>query len=350
MKAAVLHAKNDIRCDEIEKPRISDDEVLIKVMCCGICGSDIPRVLGDASHYYPNVLGHEFSGVVAEIGKNVKGIKIGERATAAPLLPCGKCLDCQQGNYSQCKNYKFIGSSVFGAFAEYVKVPSQNVVTFDDSVSFEQGAFFEPSTVSLHGIKLSNFHGGEDVAILGAGTIGLFAMQWCKALGAKRVVLFDINDGRLELGREMGADLLINSGRDGWIEETEKITGGKGFPFVYESAGQNATMKMAFELAANKADLCFIGTSSRDLAFPWKTFEKMNRKEFRLTGSWMSYSSPFPGDEWSKTAYYFGKNKVRYAPEMIDSVYRLEDCTEAFKRFENPEGVNGKIMFKMTED
>jgi len=189
MKAAVLHAKDDLRYEEYPTPQPKEGEVLIKVKATGICGSDIPRVLGDGAHYYPIVLGHEFSGEVVETGKGVTSVKPGDRVAGVPLLPCMKCDDCQKGSYSQCKFYSFIGSRVQGSFAEYVVAPERNVVKFDDSVSFEQGAFFEPSTVAFHGLNRVEYRGGEDVAILGGGTIGLFTAQWARIFGAKRVFI-----------------------------------------------------------------------------------------------------------------------------------------------------------------
>lgn len=126
-------------------------EVLIKVKYTGICGSDVPRVNGDACHFFPNVLGHEFSGVIEEVGEGVTTLAKGDRIAGVPLVPCMECEDCQKGNYSLCKHYSFIGSRQFGSFAEYVVVPEKNAVKFEDEVSFEQGALFEPATVALHG-------------------------------------------------------------------------------------------------------------------------------------------------------------------------------------------------------
>ena len=151
MKAAVLHASDDLRYEEYPTPEIQAGEVLVKVKATGICGSDIPRVLGQGAHFYPIVLGHEFAGEVVEVGADVGALKAGDRVTAAPLLPCLQCDDCQQGHYAQCKFYSFIGSRVQGSFAEYVKLPARNAVKFEQTVSFEQGAFFEPATVALHG-------------------------------------------------------------------------------------------------------------------------------------------------------------------------------------------------------
>lgn len=345
MKAAVLHASRDLRYEEIEKPQINDNEVLIRVRATGICGSDIPRVLADGAHFFPIVLGHEFSGVVAEIGKNVTNVKVGDRVTAAPLVPCMKCADCQKGNYSLCKHYTFIGSRDFGSFADYVKAPALNVVKFDDSVDFVQAAFFEPATVALHGVKCAGYHGGEDVAILGGGTVGLFTMQWAKILGARKVVVFDISDARLELAKKLGADEVINTTSPDFEKAAMALTrNGEGYGFVFETAGQNATMAMAFDVAANKASVCFIGTSSKDLTFTRSNFEKMNRKEFKLTGSWMSYSAPFPGDEWTMTAEYFGNGKLKYDPSLVYKKFPMEKAWDAFSMYLTPGAVKGKLM------
>ncbi len=270
MKAGVVHAKNDIRYEEIQKPEVEPGKVLIKVKYTGICGSDIPRVNGDACHYFPNVLGHEFSGTIEEIGEGVTSLKPGDRVAGVPLVPCMKCADCQKGNYSLCRHYSFIGSREFGSFAEYVVVPEKNAVKFDDEVSFEKGAFFEPATVALHGLRRVEYRGGKSVAILGGGTIGLMTMQWAKIFGAKQVVVFDILDERLELAKRLGADYGINSGREDFMERVKELTDGRGFDYVYETAGNTITMKLAFRLAANKAQVCFIGTPTRIFLSVWK--------------------------------------------------------------------------------
>lgn len=148
MKAGVVHGVCDIRYEEIETPKVEPGKVKVKVKYTGICGSDIPRVNADAAHYYPIVLGHEFSGTIAEVGEGVESVKVGDRVAGIPLVPCMKCEDCQKGNYSLCKHYDFIGSHSFGSYAEYVVVPEKNVVKFNDEVSFEQGLFL--SLQQLH--------------------------------------------------------------------------------------------------------------------------------------------------------------------------------------------------------
>lgn len=344
MKAGVVHAKNDIRYEEIETPEVRPGTVLVKVKYTGVCGSDVPRVNGDACHYFPNVLGHEFSGVVARAGEGVTAVKPGDRVAGVPLVPCMKCEDCQKGNYSLCKHYSFIGSRQFGSFAEYVLVPEKNVVRFDDSVSFEQGAFFEPATVALHGLRRADYRGGGTVAILGGGTIGLMTMQWAKIFGAKRVAVFDIVPERLELAKRLGADCGVNSGTPDFMNEVEEITGGRGFDYVYETAGNTVTMKLAFRLAGNRARVCFIGTPTRELSFNVDEWENLNRKEFLLTGSWMSYSAPFPGDEWSLTAHYFGTGELKFDESLIYKIVPLSEIARAFEWYRTPGTVKGKIL------
>lgn len=273
MKAGVVHAREDIRYEDIPKPSPGKDQVLIKVKYTGICGSDIPRVNGDACHYFPNVLGHEFSGTIKETGANVTGLKPGDRVAGVPLVPCMKCEDCQKGNYSLCKHYSFIGSRESGSFAEYVVVPEKNAVKFEDSVSFEQGALFEPATVAPHGLLRVPYEGGKTVAVLGGGTIGMFVMQWARIYGARKAVVFDISDERLALGKRLGADEGINTLSEHFMEQAMELTGGRGFDYVFETAGNTVTMKMAFDLAANKANVCFVGTPTRDLTFSVREWE-----------------------------------------------------------------------------
>lgn len=344
MKAAVLHANEDLRYEEYKTPVVSAGMVKVRVRATGICGSDVPRVLNNGAHFYPVVLGHEFAGDVVDIGDGVANIKIGDTVSGVPLIPCLKCPDCQQGNYSLCKHYSFIGSREQGSFGDYVVIPALNAVKYDPAIPYVQAAMFEPSTVALHGTMLADYKGGEAVAILGGGTIGIFTMQWAKIYGAKKVVVFDIDDGRLDLAARLGADATVNTKDTGFMEKAAELTNGNGFGFVFETAGNPVTMRMAFELAANKSGVCFIGTPHTDLTFTPKQWENMNRKEFRLTGSWMSYSAPFPGKEWDLTAHFFATGQLKFDKDLIFKTYPMSKAAEAFMLYKNPSQVHGKIM------
>ena len=344
MWAGVVHAKDDIRYEQIDKPAPKPGEVLIKVKYTGICGSDVPRVLGDACHFFPNVLGHEFSGTVEALGEGVKSLEVGDRVAGVPLVPCGKCEDCKRGNFSLCKHYVFIGSRVFGSFAEYVCVPEANAVKFGDDVTFEQGALFEPTTVALHGFERLDFKGGSTVAVLGGGTIGILTAMWAKAFGAREVTVVDILPERLEFAKKMGATSALNSMDADFKEQAMALTDGRGYDYVLETAGAGATMKMTFDLVANRGQVCLIGTPKKELTFSVDEWECLNRKEFTLTGSWMSYSAPFPGHEWTLTAKAYATGMLKYDPGLIFETYPLSKIDEAFDAYRTPGKVKGKIL------
>ena len=344
MKAAVVVKNEVVEYQDIEEPKVQPGSVKVKVKASGICGSDIPRVLHNGVHFYPIVLGHEFSGDVVEVGEGVTKVQVGDRVSGAPLLPCMKCDDCQRGNYALCKHYSFIGSRVNGSNAEYVVIPEKSAVPFDKSISYEQGAMFEPATVAIHGVLQNEYKSGGTVAVLGGGTIGMFTMQWCKIFGSKKVVVFDISEERLEMALRLGADDVINTTESDYMEKAKALTGGAGYDYVFETAGAAPTMYMAFELAANKANVCFIGTPHVDLTFTPAMWENMNRKEFHLTGSWMSYSAPYPGKEWELTAHYFAPGQLKFDPSFVFKKMPMSQAQEAFDMFKTPGLVKGKIL------
>ncbi len=336
MKAAILYGNDDIRYTDIQTPQIEKGEILVKVKMTGICGSDVPRVLHNGAHYYPIILGHEFSGEVAAVAEDVTSFVPGDRVSGAPLVPCLYCEDCMRGNYSQCKHYTFIGSRIAGSFAQYVKLPAICAVKFSSSISYEQGAFFEPSTVALHGLFCAGFVGGRDVAVLGGGTIGIFTMQWARIMGAKSVTVFDISRTRLHLAKKMGADYVVHALEDEFCEGM--------YQDVFETAGVVDTMQLAFRLAANKASLCYIGTPTQNVTFTPKLWENMNRKELKITGSWMSYSPPFPGREWELTAHYFATGQLKFDEDLIFAKLPMKEVKKAFDMYKQPGYVGGKIL------
>jgi len=345
MKAAVLHSNNNLKIEEIEKPTIKDGEVLIRVKATGICGSDIPRVLKNGSHYYPNVLGHEFSGIVEETGEGVTHVKIGDKVSCAPLKPCHKCEDCLSGNHALCKHYSFIGSREFGAWAEYVKAPAINVIKLPDEISFIQGAFLEPTTVALHGLFLMNFTPMSTVAITGMGTIGLLTLQCAKLMGAKEITVFDIDDEKLKIAQQLGADNAINTQNDNVIELVNNLTNNKGFEMVIETAGVPETEILCLQIACNNGNVMYIGTPHREFKINPKEFEYINRKELTIKGSWMSYSAPFPGKEWKIGAYYLGNGQIDI-DKIIGMIIPLQDINKAFELIEKNQ-VSGKVMMTL---
>ena len=344
MKAAVLHGIDDIRYEEYETPATLPGTIKVRVMAAGICGSDIPRVLQGKVKKFPLVLGHEFSGYVTEVGEGVTKFAVGDHVAGAPLLPCMNCPDCARGNYSQCKQYSFVGSRVQGAFADYVVLPEKNAVKIDNALSFEQGALFEPCTVGLHGVRLANFTGGKRVAVIGGGTIGFFTMQWAKIFGARQLVVFDINKDRLDFCKRCGATDGICTLDEDYRDQAMALTEGNGFDYVFETCGVPDTIKMAMDLAANKAHVCYIGTPSSPVTFEPLEWENLNRKELSVTGSWMSYSAPFPGEEWVLTAHYFATGDLIYDPDAVYEKFPMSDAAKAFELYKTPGLVKGRVL------
>lgn len=344
MKAAVLHAKDDIRYEEIPMPEVGPGQVKVRVKAAGICGSDVPRVLGDSAWFFPIVLGHEWCGEIVEVASDVIALKVGNRVTCAPHMPCFKCTDCQNGYFGSCKDYNFIGTKRQGGFAEYVVIDEINAVKHDPKATYQEVLMFEPATVGCHGLRRANFQGGSTVAILGCGTVGVFTAQWAKAMGARKVAVFDIADERLDLAMRLGCDATINSKDAGWKERAMELTDGRGFDYVFETAGTPATMKMSYYLVGTRGTVCMIGYPSVPVAFEAEETFELIRKEFSVVGSRMSFTPPFPGPDWTLTAEYFAKGALKYDPSMIYKEMKMEQVKEAFDLFRTPGQVKGKVM------
>ncbi|WP_209305637.1 galactitol-1-phosphate 5-dehydrogenase [Microbacterium sp. dk485] len=345
MRAAVLHGPGQLQVRDVERPVPGPGEALVQVMVSGICGSDLPRVLGTGARRYPIILGHEFSGVIAEVGEGT-GIALGSRVAGVPLLPCDECRDCASGHYSQCRNYSFLGSRVNGSWAEYVVVPERNLLRLADSMSFESGAMIEPSSVALHAFRLARYDGGGHVAVIGAGNIGVFATQWARLLGADQVTVFDIDEARLATATALGADLVQRTDleQDDWREQT----GSRGFDLVIESSGVSPALTTALQLVASKGTIVSVGTPTRPVSFDPHVFELLHRKEATVIGSWMSYSSPFPGEEWTSSVRAFESGRLT-CDSLVAARFPLEDANGAFDLYRSGEAVRGKVLLYNNE-
>lgn len=349
MRAVVCYGNNVVKVENVETPQLKAGHIKIRVKACGICGSDVPRAIDNKAHNYPIILGHEFSGIVEEVPQDVQNFRVGDKVVVAPLIPCMECIDCQNGNYSLCSKYSFIGSRQQGAMAEFIVVPKENVVKISESISFEQGALFEPSTVGLHALFQNDYKSGGNVAVIGGGTIGLFVMQWAKLLGAKKVVVFGRDKKHLELAKKLGADTVISTLDEDFKDQVNKLTNNSGFDYIFETAGSDITIKYAFDLAGKKSRVCLVGTPTKEVTFSVKEWEQINRKEFYLTGSWMSYSSPFPGKEWKMTEEYFSDGRLKFEDEMFYKKFDIEDAPEAFNLFkENRKQVKGRVLIRIS--
>ena len=341
MKALVIEGVKELVYKDIEIPKVSDEKVLIKVKACGICGSDVPRARDGGVHNFPIVVGHEFSGDIVEVGNSVSNVKVGDRVTAAPLIPCGKCENCQKGKPAMCTDYSFIGSRENGAMAEYVVVPSKNIIKIADNLSYEAGACIEPITVALHGVERVNIESGKSAIVYGCGTIGLLVMQCLKAKGLEKVYVVDIDENKLSLAKELGAYEAINSK----VIDVNKYFNENGkADYVFETAGVNFIQSNVLNLVNKLGSVVYIGTAHKDVTFDSKTFENILRGELNVTGSWMSYSAPFPGNEWNAAVEYLASGKIKI-DKLVTHKFELKDGYKAFEAMLNKEENSVKVMY-----
>lgn len=343
MKALRMYKVGDLRVEECPTPAPKDGEVLLKVMACGVCGSDIPRITKFGAHVSPIIPGHEFAAEIVEIGRNVPDFKVGDRVTVPPLMPCYKCKWCQIGEYSLCEDYDYFGSRRDGAMAQYLCAPKENLLKIGPTVSFEDAATIDPCANAMHALLLSNFRAGETIAVYGAGAIGQYIMQCAKAIGAKTVIGIDIDDEKMPAMKACGADFTINSMRDDAPKMIADLTSG-GADVVVDVTGAPIAQVNCINSAAKNGRVVYLGISHKPLDLPEKTVDAILRRQIRIIGSWNSFSAPFPGKEWTMSVQLMEQGKVTAAPIITHRV-TLEEGPELFKRI--GEGWRGftKIMF-----
>ncbi|UWM63704.1 galactitol-1-phosphate 5-dehydrogenase [Enterobacter sp. CP102] len=347
MKSVVIHAEGSVRVEERPVPQIqAADDVLVRVVCSGLCGSDIPRIFAKGAHYYPITLGHEFSGYVEACGTGVDDLAAGDAVACVPLLPCFSCPECEKGYYSLCKQYQFVGSRSEGGNAEYIVVNRANLFRLPAEMSIEDGAFIEPITVGLHAFHLASGCEGKNVIVVGAGTIGLLAMQCALALGAKSVTAIDINDDKLALAKTLGASSVFNSKAMSAEEISAHLNDNRFEQLVLETAGAPQTVSLAIDIAGPRAKVALVGTLHHDLNLSAATFGKILRKELTIFGSWMNYSAPWPGEEWETAARLLTEKKLQLEP-LIAHVGNSESFAQAVQAL-NGSPMQGKIMLRLT--
>ena len=347
MKAAVLHAPADLRVEEVEVPSaLGRNEVLVRVEACGICGSDIGRVMTTGTYSFPTIPGHEFAGIIEKIGDDVTHVQPGDRAAIAPLVPCFNCPECEAGRYSLCDDYSFLGSRTDGAFAEFVRAPAKNVMKVPDDVSLEVAATIEPAAIILHGIHKVDLSLGDAVAVVGCGALGYFALQFAKLSGAQPLIAIDVDESKLELARQVGADICINPMKEDALAAVKRATGGRGVALSIECAGNEPGRNLSVEIAAKQGRVLLYGTAYGDVTLPHGLFEKIVRQELEVIGSWNSYSVPFPGKEWFDIIELLRAGRLIVEP-LITHRASLDEAPEIFRKLKDRSfGPYHKILFK----
>lgn len=300
MMSARLHGVGDLRVEQVDMPVCREDEVLVKVKCCGICGSDIGRVFETGTYSFPLAPGHEFSGVVVE---DAEQRLTGKRVAVFPLLPCFDCDMCRQKRYAQCAHYDYYGSRRDGGFGEYVAVKRFNLVMLPEAVSFELGAMCEPLAVGLHGVKKLGMLEGQTVLISGAGTIGLLAAFWARAKGAKKVMLFDLDEEKMALAAQLGFSAYDKQTVDAALECT----------------GAPAALGSLITALKPGGRLVMLGNPKGQVALDGKVYQAILRKELTLLGSWNSSYSDLEND-WKEALAALADGSFDIAPLITHRV------------------------------
>ncbi len=289
MKAGVFYEKHNFKIEEIEKPTPKDDEVLVKVMACGVCGTDIHIFEGDegaAATPSGTVLGHEFAGVVSEIGKNVKDVKIGDRVCVDPNKLCGNCYYCKNAIGHFCENMIGIGTTVNGGFSEYCVVPQSQVYKIGDDTSFVEAAMCEPVACCMHGIDLCDIKTDDTVVVIGCGMIGMIMLQLAKNAGAAKIIAVEPEESKREFVKKIGADFTIDPINEDLNEALLKH-GITRVTKVIECVGRTSTMEQAISIAGKKSIVMFFGLTAPDDTISVKPFE-IFKKEIEIKASYIN--------------------------------------------------------------
>ena len=261
MKVARYYSRHDIRLEEVRVPRIGTGEILVQVKACGLCGSDLMEWY--VKEKAPVVLGHEPAGVVAEVGEGVGEFKVGDRVFVHHHVPCFTCHHCLRGHYTLCETFKATHLDP-GGFAEYIRVPALNVardvLTIPPGVSFAQATLIEPVATCIRGIERAGLQVGDTVAVLGAGVTGLIHLQLARIMGAGTVVVTDFAGFRLEMARQLGADLALDARQD-VLAALKELNEGRGADVVIVTAGSIQAMEEGMTLAGEGATVLLFAPS-----------------------------------------------------------------------------------------
>lgn len=330
MRAIVKYAEGEgnIELREVPEPEVGNAEVKIKVKAVGICGSDLHIYKGDIGipTRIPFTIGHEFSGIITEVGKNVSRFKVGERVTAEnSRYTCGHCHYCMTGNYNLCNKRLATGYAFDGAYADYCVVPENRVYTLPDNVDFLTAALTDPSACVYHAVHdLTGVNAGDTVLITGSGAMGLFAVQYVKANGGIAIITGLAQDAkRLALAQALGADYIINVSEMNIENEIKTITNNKGVDIALECSGNQRAAADCLTLLRRQGKYTQIGIFGKSITLD---LDRVLYGEIQLTGS---FSQKYTG--WKAALELASLGKIQARP-LITDILPLEEWEKGFKR------------------
>lgn len=339
MRASVYYSKTDIRYEEREIPEISDGEVLLKMKACGLCGTDIQKVLEEKAAK-STVLGHEVVGEIVKAGKNVKGFSVGDKVITAIHVPCFTCHYCNKCHYTLCPQFRETNIDP-GGFAEYIRVPELHVkhllYKISEKLSYEEAALAEPVACCIHGLKAAGIHSGDTVLVMGAGQIGVIHSQLAALKGAGKVIISDISDFRLNKAKETGADYTVNVQRENLTERIREICGEKGVDIIIIAAGKSSLLKEAVNLLDRGGKIIVFSPFEKDNIVEIDA-GRFFRDEISVIGTYSVTPYDFP-----EAMEIIEKGKIDIK-SMITHTFPLEKLRDAIELASNPENEYLKII------
>ncbi len=308
------------------EPQIANDtDVKIQVKVCGICGSEIHALHGIHPFRIPPVLsGHEFSGVVVETGAAVRSCRVGDRVTAEPQYGCGKCQPCLEGKYNLCFNKRVLGMNGWsGSMGEYVVLPEKTVVKLADSVSYEEGALFEPVANGLYAVRRAGITNDSTIAVLGCGPIGLGDILCAKLYNPKMVIASDIADYNLSIAKQFGADYVVNSGKENLNEVVAELTNGNGVDMTILAFGNNEVFQQAAEITRRDGMIHQHAMVPDGLKFPYRIHQQheLGFKAYNM----------YRYEEFELLARFVDSGRISNLSRMITHRYPIEKYHEAME-------------------
>ena len=339
MLQSVMTEPGKISFRYIEEPVINDDEILMETKRIGVCGSDI-HVFHGLHPYtsYPVVQGHEVSGVVAAVGKNVAGIQIGDEITFTPQVTCGECYPCQHGMYHICEKLKVMGFQTGGAAQEFFVLPAWNVLKLPRGFSLDQGAFVEPVAVGVHAVMKGGDVRGKKVLVLGAGTIGNLVGQVANALGAEAVMISDVNDYKLEKAQACGIDFMVNTAEEDLGQAIATHFGAAKADLILECVGVQATADQAVTNARKGTTIVVVGVFGEK---PTVDLGLVQDRELKLVGTLM-YQKP----DYAKAIELIAGGKIEL-DNLITHRFKFEQYLDAYHTIEESNGRYMKVMIEL---
>ena len=335
MKAAVCTARETIVIEEVPKPAPGEGEVLVRVKATGLCGSDVDGYMGHHPMIkWPIILGHECSGVIAELGPGVTDWADGDEVAVEPFFTCKRCPACQSGRYNLCVDLKITGHQVPGSLAEYVIAEACFVHRKPPNVPFEEAAIAEPVSGSLHAVERCSLRVGDLVVIIGCGTIGSLAMQHALNKGAE-VMVADIQDFKLEVAKSLGAPHTVNPTTTELKARVMELTGGIGADCVIEAVGHPDTLASTVELVRRGGTVMLIGWSGNE-ADPFN-LTGVTLDELTVLGT-LGFCRDFP-----TALRLMSRGKVKVAP-IIGHRLPLERVEEGIRMLRDRVGRTWKIV------